>query len=59
LRGTAFGVLNLATGLATLAASVIAGVLWDGFGPQATFLTGAGLGTATLLALGLVVARRG
>jgi len=51
LRGTAFGVLNLATGLAALLASVLAGVMWDFFGPQATFLAGAALGTATLLAL--------
>src|SRR5215813_15379021 len=41
LRGTAFGVFNLVTGIATLAASVIAGVLWDAVGPQVTFLAGA------------------
>lgn len=41
LRGTAFGMFNLITGLALLAASIIAGALWDGFGPQATFLAGA------------------
>ena len=41
LRGTAFGIYNLLTGLALLAASVIAGGLWDWIGPQATFLTGA------------------
>ncbi len=58
LRGTAFGVLNLATGLATLVASVVAGVLWDGFGPSATFLAGAGLGGVTLIALGGLVWRR-
>ncbi|HHC28962.1 MAG TPA: MFS transporter, partial [Rhodobacterales bacterium] len=57
LRGTAFGVLNLCSGLATLGASVIAGLLWDGLGPKATFRTGAGLGAVTLLAL-VVVARR-
>ena len=48
LRGTAFGLYNLATGLAMLAASVIAGLLWDAGGPTATFLAGAGF---TLLAL--------
>jgi MFS family permease len=42
LRGSAFGLFNLAGGLALLAASVIAGVLWDRIGPQATFLAGAG-----------------
>jgi MFS family permease len=53
LRGTAFGVFNLAGGLALLAASIIAGVLWDSFGPKATFLAGAGLAA---LALGSVAA---
>ncbi len=42
-RGTAFGVVNLVTGLALLAASVLAGVLWDRGGPQLTFLAGAAL----------------
>lgn len=56
LRGTAFGVFNLLTGVALLAASVIAGVLWDRFGPQATFLMGAAF---TSLALaGVVHVRR-
>ena len=41
LRGTAFGMYYLLTGLALLAASIIAGALWDWIGPQATFLTGA------------------
>lgn len=55
LRGTAYGVFNLVSGLALLAASIVAGALWDLAGPQATFLVGAAL---TLLALiGLVVVR--
>lgn len=41
LRGTAFGLFNLATGLALLLASVVAGVLWDQLGESATFLGGA------------------
>ena len=41
LRGSAFGLFNLAVGVTMLAASVIAGVLWDAFGPSATFLAGA------------------
>ena len=41
LRGTAFGVFNLASGIAMLAASVIAGALWQFLGPAATFITGA------------------
>ncbi|MDJ1156699.1 MFS transporter [Chelatococcus sp. SYSU_G07232] len=48
LRGTAFGLFNLAGGIAMLAASVIAGALWDAQGPQATFLAGA---VFTILAL--------
>ena len=56
LRGTAFGMFNLATGLALLVASVLAGALWDRLGPQATFLAGAAF---TLLALiGLLPIRR-
>ncbi len=35
LRGTAYGMFNLITGLALLASSVIAGALWDATGPQA------------------------
>ena len=50
LRGTAYGIYNLLTGLALLAASMIAGGLWDWIGPQATFLTGAAF---TVLALGV------
>ena len=41
LRGTAFGVFNLVSGLAMLAASVIAGALWDMIGPDGTFIAGA------------------
>jgi MFS family permease len=41
LRGTAYGMFNLTTGVALLAASVIAGGLWDSGGSQATFLSGA------------------
>ncbi len=48
LRGTAFGVFNLATGIAALLASVIAGALWDAVGPQGTFAVGAGFTLAAL-----------
>ncbi len=54
LRGTAYGVFNLLGGLAALAASVLAGALWDNFGSQATFLVGAGLTTVALLGLAVV-----
>jgi len=51
LRGTAFGVFNLVSGLALLAASVIAGALWDAVGPQGTFLAGAAFTSLALLLL--------
>jgi MFS family permease len=55
LRGTAYGMFNLLTGLALLAASVLAGELWDRIGSQGTFLAGAAF---TVIALvGLAVAR--
>ncbi len=41
LRGSAFGVFNLATGLALLFASLIAGFIWDHIGSAATFFAGA------------------
>lgn len=53
LRGTAFGVFNLVTGVSMLLASAIAGVLWSGFGPAATFLTGAAF--ASITAVGLLM----
>ena len=51
LRGTAYGMFNLTTGLALLAASVIAGALWDVVGPQGTFLAGALFATLALVGL--------
>ncbi len=57
LRGTAFGLFNLAGGIATLAASVIAGLIWDGIGAPATFLTGAGFACAALLLYGILARR--
>lgn len=41
LRGSAFGLFNLASGVSLLVASVAAGVLWAGFGPKATYIAGA------------------
>ncbi|MFN3547075.1 MAG: MFS transporter [Mesorhizobium sp.] len=51
LRGTAFGMFNLVTGAALLAASVIAGLLWDAFGAQWTFLAGALFALLTIAGL--------
>ena len=41
MRGTAFGMFNLVSGIAMLVASVVAGALWDMIGPSGTFLAGA------------------
>ena len=57
LRGTAFGMFNLMTGVALLAASIIAGALWDALGPKATFLAGAAFAALALMALMLSRAR--
>jgi MFS family permease len=40
LRGTAYGFFNLLSGLAMLAASVLAGLLWDKLGASFTFYAG-------------------
>jgi len=55
LRGTAFGVFNLVSGLALFLASFIAGSLWTAFGAPATFFTGASF--AILAAMGLLLYR--
>ena len=54
LRGTAFGLFGLITGLAALLASIIAGLLWDGIGASATFLAGAAFAAAAFAAFLLV-----
>jgi MFS family permease len=51
LRGTAFGMFNLLTGLALFAASLIAGDLWQRIGPQSTFFAGAAFTALALVAL--------
>jgi MFS family permease len=56
LRGTAFGMFNLVTGVATLLASIIAGALWDVVGPTGTFAAGAIF--AAVAMIGVPVARR-
>ena len=56
LRGTAFGVFNLGSGVALLAASAIAGYRWDAFGPACTLYAGAGF--TGLALLGWLVLRR-
>lgn len=57
-RGTAFGALNLATGVAVLLGNIVAGVLWDGWGPAVTFLNGAGFAVMALAGFLLADRRR-
>lgn len=57
LRGTAFGIFNLITGIALLVASILAGALWDIAGPQGTFLAGAGFAAVTITGLALIRGR--
>ena len=51
LRGTAFGFFNLLSGVAMLASSVIAGLLWDRLGSSFTFYAGAGFAALTFAGL--------
>ena len=51
LKGTAFGMFNLVSGVCMLIASVLAGGLWQTVGPDSTFLAGALLAATALLLL--------
>lgn len=55
LRGSAYGVFNLVTGLMLLIASVVAGLIWDKVAPAATFLTGAAFALVALIGLRLTL----
>ncbi len=54
-RGTALGVFYMSSGLLSLSASVIAGVLWDRVGASATFWMGSG---TALIAVALIVVQK-
>ena len=58
-RGRALGIFYLATGGATIASSVIAGVVWDRFGAAATFWLGGIAAVVALLVLVVVRPKRG
>lgn len=53
LRGTAFGMFNLVSGLSMLLASALAGLLWDQWGAPSTFAAGAAFCVAALVLLAL------
>ena len=50
LRGTAFGVFHLVSGLAILVGSAAAGWLWDGFGAGSTFAVAGAVGAVGVVA---------
>lgn len=52
LRGTAYGLFNGAIGVVAFPASLLAGLLWDWYGPPAPFLAGGAL--ALVAALGML-----
>jgi MFS family permease len=58
LRGTAYGLFNLVSGVAMLVSSALAGWLWDRIGAPSTFLAGALFSMLTLLGLVLSSRRR-
>ena len=58
LRATSFGAFWFVSGIATLLASLGAGMLWDRHGPSATFVTSAAVAGAALAMLSLLQDRR-
>lgn len=51
LRGSAFGMFHFAVGFATLVASLLAGALWQSYGPALTFAAGAVFSAVALAGL--------
>lgn len=58
LRGSAFGLFNFASGLAMLAASLLAGLLWTKAGAATTFYAGAGFAVLAAVMLAAMRFRR-
>ena len=58
LRGIAYGIFNAALGVAALPASLIAGLLWDWYGPAAPFLFGAALAVTATIGLLIIPLKR-
>lgn len=54
LKGTAFGMFNVITGLVMLVGNIGAGWLWESYGSSSTFLAGAILSAVALLSLALL-----
>jgi MFS family permease len=58
LRGTGFGVFHLVSGVALLAASLLAGWLWSAYGAPATFYAGAAFTAVALAGLARISSGR-
>ena len=56
-RATGYGILNMVTDLVRLPASILAGLLWNGVGPQAPSWFGAGCAAAAVVVLGFIYRR--
>jgi MFS family permease len=54
LRATSFGAFYFVSGIATLLASLGAGLIWDRHGAHATFIAGAGLAAVAMAMLSLL-----
>jgi predicted MFS family arabinose efflux permease len=58
LRATSFGAFHFVGGIATLLASLGAGLLWDRHGADATFYAGAGVAALAMAMLSLLPEER-
>ncbi|MDO8751768.1 MAG: MFS transporter [Dehalococcoidia bacterium] len=56
-RGTAYGLYNAAVGIMALPSSVLAGWLWDTYGPSSTFYFGGGMAAAAAILLTAILSR--
>lgn len=54
-RGVAFGWFNATVGIAALPASIVFGLVWDAYGPEAAFAMGAGIAVLSCLLFAVVV----
>ena len=58
LRGTAYGIFNAALGVVAFPASLLAGLLWDWYGPIAPFVAGGALALLATIGLLMIPLRR-
>jgi MFS family permease len=60
LKGSALGMYNMAIGIAALPMAITGGILWDAYGPWATFMFGAAVSSVGLIMLvWLAIRKRG